>query len=107
MTFTRFHSGPKADAQTQALMVDCYQRLLKDEGRSEALREAKGGDRKPCNPAPLLLGCFRPHRQLDTSGGERASSVQSVCRGRHAAEGYRPARGEAAAQTQRWPGSKN
>jgi CHAT domain-containing protein len=30
-----------ADAQTQALMVDYYQRLLKGEGRSAALREAQ------------------------------------------------------------------
>jgi len=40
-----------ADAQTQTLMVDYYQRLLKG---ARALAGI-GDDCKPCNPPPLLL----------------------------------------------------
>jgi CHAT domain-containing protein/Tfp pilus assembly protein PilF len=50
-----------ADAQTQALMVDYYQRLLKGEGRSAALREAQQA--MIANPAtrhPYYWAAFVP-----------------------------------------------
>jgi hypothetical protein len=68
-----------ADTQTQALMVDYYQRLLKGEGRSAALREVqKAMIANPATQHPYYWGRFRPHRQLGTSGGERVSSARVI-----------------------------
>jgi CHAT domain-containing protein len=50
-----------ADAQTQALMVDYYQRLLKGEGRSGALREAqKVMIASPATQHPYYWAAFVP-----------------------------------------------
>ena len=50
-----------ADAQTQALMVDYYQRLLKGEGRSAALREAqKAMIANPATRHPYYWAAFVP-----------------------------------------------
>ena len=50
-----------ADAQTQALMVDYYQRLLKGEGRSAALREAqKAMIANPATQHPYYWAAFVP-----------------------------------------------
>jgi hypothetical protein len=48
-----------AGAQTQALMVDYYQALAQERWAlgGHCVRR-KGDDRKPCNPAPLLLGAL-------------------------------------------------
>jgi CHAT domain-containing protein/Tfp pilus assembly protein PilF len=50
-----------ADAQTQALMVDYYQRLLKGEGRSAALREAQQAMiANPATQHPYYWAAFVP-----------------------------------------------
>ena len=50
-----------ADAQTQGLMVDYYQRLLKGEGRSAALREAqKAMMANPATQHPYYWAAFVP-----------------------------------------------
>lgn len=50
-----------ADAQTQALMVDYYERLLKGEGRSAALREAqKAMIANPATQHPYYWAAFLP-----------------------------------------------
>ena len=48
-----------ADAQTQALMVDYYQRLLKGDGHSAALREAQRAMiANPATPPPYYWAAF-------------------------------------------------
>jgi CHAT domain-containing protein/Tfp pilus assembly protein PilF len=50
-----------ADAQTQGLMIDYYQRLLKGEGRSAALREAqKAMIANPATQHPYYWAAFVP-----------------------------------------------
>ena len=78
-----------ADAQTQALMVDYYQRLLKGEGRSAALREAqKAMIANPATRHPDHWSALRPTRQLDTSRGEGVSSARVRLRCSHANGAY-------------------
>ena len=50
-----------ADAQTQGLMADYYQRLLKGEGRSAALREAQRAMiTSPATQHPYYWAAFVP-----------------------------------------------